>query len=151
MVVAQLAGYGFEPNAKKRKRVLEALFAGMKAEEPFTIAAVFDHVLHDNDSLALSVSRLSKYHTILWQSRCFSIEPNQQDKSVRDRLMCVQSDITTAEDLVFRYEASIAYKLAAAAKAQDQALDATILRQVLGLADVPEETAYCAKLLDRLT
>lgn len=151
MIAAQLVGYGFEPNAKKRRRVLGAVFAGMEAEEPFTMAGVFDHVLHDNDSLALSVSRLAKYQTILWQSRCFSIEPNQQDKSVRDRLMRLQSDIGSAEDLVFRYEASIAYKLAAAARAQDQVLDPSILRQVLGLAEMPEELAYCAELITHST
>lgn len=151
MIAAQLAGYGFEPNAKKRRRVLAALFTGMKSEEPFTMAAVFEDVLHDHDSLALSISRLSKYQTVLWQSRCFSIEPNQQDKSVRDRLMRLQSDIASLEDFVFRYEASIAYKLIAATKAQHQTFDVSILRQVLGLADTQEETAYCVKLIDRST
>lgn len=108
MMAAPLAGYGFELNAKKRRRVLEVLFAGLKAEEPFTMAAVFDNALHDHDSLSLSVSRLSKYQTVLWQSRCFGVEPNQQDKSVRGRLMRLRSDIASLGDFVFRYEASSA-------------------------------------------
>lgn len=146
---AQLRAYGFEPNAKARRQMLSILFDTMKAQEPFTPADVFDRVLHDEGAPALTISRLTKYQTVLWHSRCFNVEPNQQDKPVRDRLMRLQTDIATAADFAFRYEASIAYKLGAAAKTHEQPFDAPQLRQVLGLADTPQELAYCDSLIHR--
>ncbi len=144
---AELPRYAFETDFARRRAVLATLFAAMKAEEPFMLADVFERVLQDTDIPGLSLSKLARYQSILWQSRCFAIEPEQQGKSIRERLMRLAPEIATADDLAVRYERSIVYKLAAAARAAETELDARVLCQALGLPETEEELDYCGTLL----
>ena len=112
-------------------------------------ADVFERTIEENDGLGLTTSRLSKYQTILWHSRSFILEPGEQDAPIRDRLMRLRPDISSVDDLVALYEASIAYKLGAAATAAGEPLAVPTLRVALGLSDTPDDTAYCARLLEK--
>jgi len=144
---AELPAYGFESDPDKRRRVLSMLFDAMKIEEPFALADVFERVLQDSESLGLTTSRLSRYQSILWQSRCFIVESEQQDRPVRQRLMRLQSQIASDEDLISRYESSVVYKLGVAATATGEQLTASLVCRVLGLPETPEAITYCEKLL----
>ena len=145
--VSELPRYAFETDCTRRRAVLATLFAAMKAEEPFILADVFERVLQDTDIPGLSLSKLARYQSILWQSRCFAIEPQQQGKSIRERLMRLAPELATEDDLAARYERSIAYKLGAAAKAAELELDARTLCQALGLPETQEQLDYCGTLL----
>jgi hypothetical protein len=144
---AGLPNYAFDPNAEKRRRILAALFVAMKAHEPFTLADVFERTLQDNESLSLSISRLAKYQMLLWHSRSFLIEANQQDKPLRERLMRLHPAIATEQDMISRYAASVAYKLAAAARSNSEALTAQTLCRILGLTGTSADADYCAMLI----
>lgn len=136
-----MSAYGFESDPDKRRRVLSMLFVAMKVEEPFALEDVFERVLQDSESLGLTTSRLSRYQSILWQSRCFIVEPEQQDRPVRQRLTRLQPQIVSDEDLIVRYESSVVYKLGVAATATGEELTASLVCRVLGLLETPDAIA----------
>ena len=147
---AELSTYAFERNAQKRRRILSALFEAMQEQTPFTLEDVIEQVLQEQASLGLSVSRLAKYQTVLWQSRAFLVEADQQGRPMRERRVRLLPEIASAEDLIARYEASIAYKLATAAKARGEVLETESLCRILGLAGEGPDREHCGQLLARL-
>ncbi|MBL8472322.1 MAG: NYN domain-containing protein [Rhodocyclaceae bacterium] len=144
---ARLGQYAFDADAGQRRKILLALFHTMHEREPFTLAEIFARVVQDSDTRSVTISALAKYQHILWQSRVFVLERDQQDKPVRDRLMRLEPGIRTPEELVRRYEASIAYKLHSAARGGAERLTPEILASVLGLGADPEALEYCAGLM----
>lgn len=146
---AKLNNYAFEPSRERRRQVLRTLFRAIRESEPCSFLQMADRVALLSDSRSLTVSLLSKYQSILWQSRTFSVEPDQQDKPMRERLLRLNSDVRTEIELIQRYESSIAYKLVSAAKASSEKLTADILIAVLGIEESNTAREYCAQLLAR--
>lgn len=147
---AKLGQFAFDRNPASRRGILHRLFNAMKPYEPFTLDEAFERAVQEGDSAPVTVSRLAKYQYVLWQSRSFVIDLNQKDKPLRERLMRMDSDITTADDLVFRYEASIVLKLLSAAKSGGgEVVTAEAVRLVLGLDLTEESDRYCGRLLAR--
>lgn len=145
---AGLPRYRFVQDAKRRHEILAALHNAMIEETPFKLANVFESVLEDCEELQLSTTVLSKYQAILWQSRVFDVEPNQQMVPTRERLMRLVPDIHSAADLAFRYEASVVYKLAGAAEEIGRELTPAVVCGILGLDDLEDGLAYARRLLD---
>ena len=101
--------------------------------------------------LRVTVTVLAKYRTVLYQSRAFVTEPDQENAPQRERLMRLQEDINSAESLVFQYEKSIAYKVADAVDGKDNVVLADFA-EVLGLSrDNADDLAYCQSLLDTVS
>lgn len=121
----------------------------MKRQEPFALSDVFARIVQDADSSAITISRLSKYQYVLWQSRAFVIEDGQQEKRTRERLMRLDLAISSEDDLIARYESSIAYKMLAAARASGESLAPQLLSATLGLHADEASVAYCAGLIER--
>lgn len=145
---ASLARYRFEQDAARRRQIMTALYEAMTEETPFKLANVFESVLDNCEELQLSTTVLSKYQAILWQSRVFEMEANQQTIPTRDRLMRLVPDIESGGDLAFRYEASIVYKLVAAAEELGRELRPDGVCSILGLPDDEEGLAYVSRLLE---
>jgi uncharacterized LabA/DUF88 family protein len=144
---AGLPRYRFVHDAEQRREIIAALYNAMTEKSPFKLANIFDDVLDEWEELQLSTTILSKYQAILWQSRVFEVEPNQQTTPTRERLMRLVSDIRNSDDLAFRYEASIVYKLVAAAEEQGRPLNAGAICEIMGLHDDEPGREYAARLL----
>ena len=69
---------------------------------------------------------------------------------MRERRQRLLPEIASAEDLIARYETSIAYKLATAAKARGEVLETESLCRILGLAGEGPDREHCGQLLARL-
>jgi hypothetical protein len=119
----------------------------MIERSPFKLANIFDRVLDECEELQLSTTVLSKYQAILWQSRVFEVEQNQQTIPTRERLMRLVPEIRSSDDLAFRYEASIVYKLATAAEEMGRSLAPDSICQIMGLSG-EQGLAYAERLLD---
>lgn len=145
---AGLPRYRFVHDAQRRRAIIAALYDAMAEKSPFKLANVFDAVLDECEELQLSTTVLSKYQAILWQSRVFEVEQNQQAIPTRERLMRLVPDIRHSDDLTFRYEASIVYKLATAAEELGRPLTADSVCQIMGLSEDEQGRAYAARLLD---
>ncbi|MBW7885624.1 MAG: NYN domain-containing protein [Caldilineaceae bacterium] len=148
---AGLRNYRFEPDPTIRRQVLQELFETMGTGLPFTPGDVFEKILEEDESLSMSLSLLSKYHAILWQSRIFQLERNQPDRPMRERLMRLDPTVLTADDLIYRYEASITYKLVTAARELGEAITPESLCEIMGLEVNEENCAYCERLITYAT
>lgn len=144
---AGLPRYRFVHDAQRRREIIAALYQAMIERSPFKLANIFDRVLDECEELQLSTTVLSKYQAILWQSRVFEVEQNQQTIPTRERLMRLVPEIRSSDDLAFRYEASIVYKLATAAEEMGRSLTPDSICQIMGLSG-DEGLAYAARLLD---
>ncbi|MDT8304614.1 MAG: NYN domain-containing protein [Anaerolineae bacterium] len=148
---AGLPRYRFVADASRRHEIIAALYNAMVEETPFKLANVFDSVLDDCEELQLSTTVLSKYQAILWQSRVFEVEANQQAIPTRERLMRLVPEVACAQDLAFRYEASIVYKLAAAAEESGHDLAPAAICGILGMEEDDEGLAYASRLLEHVS
>lgn len=146
---AKLSNYSFEPSRERRRHVLRTLFRVIREGEPCSFLQMADRVALLTDSRSLTVSLLSKYQSILWQSRAFSVEPDQQDKPMRERLLRLDLDVHTEIDLIQKYEASIVYKLVSAARTNHEKLTTDVLMAVLGIQESGAAREYCAQLMAR--
>lgn len=145
---AGLPRYRFVQDAQRRREIIAALYKVMAERSPFKLANVFDAVLDECEELQLSTTVLSKYQAILWQSRVFEVEQNQQTTPTRERLMRLVADIRNSDDLAFRYEASIVYKVAAAAEELGRSLTPESICQIMGLSEDEQGLAYARRLLE---
>ncbi|RMG71592.1 MAG: NYN domain-containing protein [Bacteroidetes bacterium] len=147
MQEANLNRYRFNPNSQQRRHIITSLYQTMIREEPFKLVDVFDEILEQEDDLSITTTVLSKYQAVIWQSRAFIIEEDQQDLAIRERLMRLAPPIDSAEALIFRYEASIAYKLSQAAHHLGQSLGPARLARILGITHEADHEAYCQEIL----
>lgn len=145
---ASLRDYRFERSARLRRAILEALFGIMKRREPFSISGVLEQMLEENEQMPISLSILNKYFAVFWQSRILVIGPNQQAMPMRERQLRLDPALQSPEDLTFRYEASITYKLLNAAREMGMRLEAALLADVLGLIQYEDKIGYCEQLLE---
>ena len=166
---AALAKYRFEHDRDCRLRVLRDSFEMMTEAPPFHLDEVIGRLSEEHENLGLQTNSLMKIFYVLYQSRAFAMTRDQENLTLRKRPMRLEPSIQTVADLVFRYEASIAFKLAAAAEKMAVPLTATLLGEILGLqtegwesedvdvaAEAPasegestpeSERAYCERLL----
>jgi hypothetical protein len=69
---------------------------------------------------------------------------------MRERQVRLLPEIASAEDLIARYETSIAYTLATAAKARAEVLEGETLCRAIGLSGEERNRGYFGRLLARL-
>jgi hypothetical protein len=142
-----LRKYRYEVDSEKRRQHLQTYYKVLRDQEPFSLNGVFETMLDDHAELQLSISVLAKCQTMLWQARAFQVDPGQQDLPNRERLMRLDSSIRSTEDLIFRYESSVAYKLMEAGQDMREPIGEALLGEVLGLADSKENREYCTALI----
>ena len=146
--IANLNRYRFEYDPQRRRHIISCLYETMVRAQPFKLVDVFEQIMEEEDDLSITTTVMSKYQAVLWQSRAFVIEDGQQELPIRERRMYLSDQITSADSMVFRYEASIAYKLSQVAIDHDKTLTPSILAQILGISEVDGHEAYCQQLLD---
>ena len=139
--------FKFDQNVERRRQVLTAFFECMKSKNLFTPNDIVGEIIDEYESLKVNISTLSKYFTVLWQSRIFAVEANQKEIGVMNRQMRLSDSIATSDDLIFRYEASIIYKVAAAVKNEEMMIDTRIVCNVLGIENINRCDEYCKKIL----
>ncbi|GAB4423242.1 MAG: hypothetical protein OHK0039_39800 [Bacteroidia bacterium] len=141
--LAGLHKYRYEPRAEQRRHILTALYETMRASEPFTLSRVFDTLLAQPGTADLSMTILSKYQAILYQSRVFVYGDDQQNLPTRERRMSLATDIQDISDFVLKYETSVVYKYLTILAQQHQppASDEDQLL-LLGLDDTPENQVH---------
>ena len=164
-----LAKSKFEPNRKRRLCVLHDSYDAMTAAPPFTLDEVIGRLSSKQIDLGLPSNALIRWYNVLYQSHAFSMTHDQENLTLRTRPMRLEPMIRTAADFVFRFEASIALKVAVSADKMEVTLTAPLLGEILGFrtedwesddldgaaelpADVvgstPEsDRAYCERLL----
>jgi hypothetical protein len=76
------------------------------------------------------------------------VEQNQQAIPTRERLMRLVPDVCKSDDLAFRYEASIVYKLVTAAEELGRQLTPEAVVPIMGLGDDELGREYAARLLN---
>ncbi len=109
--VAGLRRYRYEVNARKRRKILKAMFEAMKGSS-FSQNDVYDQMQNQTDLQDVSATELSKYFLILFQSRVLWTEsPSEEELPVRARKMTLNKTIKSADDLIQVYETSIVYKV----------------------------------------
>lgn len=144
---AHLADYRYEPDAHRRRQILEAIHESMTRRGKFTWEEVTDDILGKNLDFTVSSTALSKYQAILLQARALRVEDDGNAAPLKQRKMTSAPDVRDLNDLIFRYESSIAYKLA------DQVLDAAqpdklaVLLGIDGDANIDRQLEYCRHLL----
>lgn len=145
---AGLVFYRYERDPERRRLILARIHEAMAAQTPFTWEDVEQHVLDElaDAPMPLSVTVLARYRTIIYHSRGFVFEPDQQDRPHRERLLRLREDIDSTDALIRLYEGSIAYKINAAV---DDNLGAETLANVLGLNPEDESALeYCRELIE---
>lgn len=145
---AGLKQYRFDANAERRRLIIRTLFEEMKGPEPFRLADVYEQILETLEDVQISTSVLAKYQNVLWQNRVFHIEADQRSVPTRERLMQLDPDVETPDQLIYRYEAGITYKINAAANELSIPVSAELLADILGLGKDETNLAYCRKLLE---
>lgn len=142
-IESMLRDYRFQPNAGKRRVLLQRMFEAMQAAGTFTQDDIARRVLESDLDSTLSVTAMGKYFAILYQSQAFLILPEQEGVPVRLRRLKLKPRFAAAEDVIRAYEYSIALKVCAIGSG----VDAGQLLAVLGLdPEVEANVAYCADL-----
>ncbi len=141
--------YRFERNAQRRRSVLEAIHRHMLAimteQESFVWSDVADAILEDVQDARLSVTVLSKYHTVLWQSYAFDVLPDQ-NVPVKQRRIRLKRHLLEFDAFCRNYEQSIAYKVL---NKMNEGLTPELLCRVLGLEpETPEDIQYSGEVLE---
>lgn len=147
---ASLRFYRYEVDREKRRSILRRLFEAMSHRQPFAWTEIEDRMLGGTANLdgSLSPTTLSRYRSLLFQSRFFVYEPNQIGVPQRNRLARMPADIRSADDFISTYESGIAYKAMEALDDGKHLLPAD-LAKVLGLpAGDQSSLAYCRALLE---
>jgi hypothetical protein len=136
--------YRYERNADSRRRVLAELHRGMCRRELFSLNHVAQRIAEETHDSKLSSSLLTKYQTVLWQSRSFTLEPDQGAFPLRERMLRLRPDLLDLEIFVANYERSILFK----ARQAEPRLDRSLAARLLGLRmDDPSDLEYCDGLL----
>jgi hypothetical protein len=136
--------YRYERNADSRRRVLAELHRSMCRRELFSLNHVAQRIAEETHDSKLSSSLLTKYQTVLWQSRSFTPEPDQGAFPLRERMLRLRRDLLNLETFVANYERSILFK----ARQVEPALDQSLAARLLGLrTDDPSDLEYCDRLL----
>ena len=139
-----LSTYRYERSAASRRRILAELHRGMCRRELFSLNHVAQRIAEETHDSKLSSSLLTKYQTVLWQSRSFTPEPDQGAFPLRERMLRLRPDLLNLETFVANYECSILFKARQAEPGLDRPLAATLL----GLSmDDPSDLEYCDRLL----
>lgn len=140
-----LKRYRFEKQARRRRRILEAMFARME-EGSFSQNDMYETVSSDSALQNLSATELSKYFLILFQSRVLRIDKSDEDLPTRARRMTLVNTIKSSKDLIERYELSIVYKVLDSGKSAD--LSAKEVLSLLGLNE-KSDAAYASSILKK--
>lgn len=148
LATSKIYSYRFESDMGKRRAIINAFYEVLSREEPFKLGKVYDSIIEDYEHLQLTVSILSKYYSIFWQSKIFTVDPDQQELLGRERLTRLMPEVADADDLVRVYEQAITYKLAEAARQANKAVEVAFLRDLLGLEDSVDNVTYCQQLID---
>lgn len=140
-----LKRYRFEKQAKRRRKILDAMFSRMR-EGKFSQNDLYDSLQGDPSLQNLSATELSKYFLILFQSRVLSTDKSDEDLPTRARKMTLSNFIKTSKDLIERYELSIVYKVLESTNGA-----APTSREILSLLGLNEKSdaAYASRMLKK--
>lgn len=141
---AKLRRYRYERDPGRRRRIVKAMYGAM-LDEPFSQVDIFDRVQVIMESEDLSNTELSKYFMILFQSRVFMIEKDQEDLPARARKMTLNKQIRSDDDLVKRYETSVVYKVLDEAT-EGPKIKSRDLQLLLGLDDSRDSQRYVSDI-----
>jgi len=147
--VANLKFYRFAQDPVFRRQILGQLFEVMRETQPFTWEDIQRRMLDETteSDVPLSATVLSRYRTMLFQSRAFQFKDDQHGVAQRKRRTWLNPELQNQKDLVRLYEANVAYKIAQALADQGQ-LTPEVLAGVLGLGvSSEEELEYCRTLI----
>ncbi|MGA7980087.1 MAG: NYN domain-containing protein [Chromatiaceae bacterium] len=136
--------YRYERNAASRRRILAELHRGMCRREVFSLNHVAKRIAEETHDSKLSSALLTNYQTVLWQSKSFTLEPDQGAFPLRERILRLRPDLLDPDTFVASYERSILYK----ARQAEPGLDRSLAARLLGLrTDDPSDLEYCHRLL----
>jgi hypothetical protein len=116
----------------------------MCRRELFSLNHVAQRIAEETHDSKLSSALLTKYQTVLLQSKSFTLEPDQGAVPLRERMLRLRSDLLDLDAFVANYERSILYK----ARQVESDLDRSLAVSLLGLrTDDPSDLEYCERLL----
>ncbi len=142
-----LHDYRFERNARRRHNILKLLHAVMMRRGTFTWREITEEVLESTDAsdLNLSVTSLSKYFTMFWQSYVFLVLPDQEGIALKDRKLQLKPEYQKTAEFIWRYEVSAVFKVVSKSPRPVTAKSVALL---LGYKrDEEKSLARCAKIL----
>jgi hypothetical protein len=138
--------YRYERNTLGRRRILAELHRGMCRRELFSLDQVAQRIAEETHDSKLSSALLTKYQTVLWQSKSFVLEPDQGVFPLRKRMLRLRlrPELLDLDAFVANYERSILYK----ARQAESDLDRSLAVRLLGLrTEEPSDREYCERLL----
>ncbi|WP_295882163.1 NYN domain-containing protein [uncultured Thiohalocapsa sp.] len=140
-----LRDYRYEVDPGRRRQILREIYRSAKAQPTFTRTQLVQLVAEASNDRTLSAAILTKYYTVLWQSRVFNIHPDQDHLPHKDRSMSFVPEIDSLSALVTFYERSVVYK----ARTARPDLDVAKTVELLGLAPQDADAvAYAQALLE---
>jgi hypothetical protein len=139
-----LSTYRFERSASHRREILGELHRAMCRSESFSFNEVAQRVAEETHDSKLSSSLLAKYQTVLWQSKSFIPEPDQGERTLRERQRRLRPELSERRAFIANYEHSILYKV----RQVEPKLERSVAAGLLGLrTDKASDLAYCDALL----
>jgi uncharacterized LabA/DUF88 family protein len=140
---AKLHEYRYEPQAGRRRMMLDTLYRILARSPTFTRAEISSALTTE---LGLTGTTCNKTWTVLVQARCIEAASGE-DEAGRQKMRLTPA-ITGAADLTAGYEGSIVYKLLTAARDAGVKVSAREMCEALGLPpDDTDEHAYVEHLV----
>jgi hypothetical protein len=147
--LANLRFYKFDQDASRRREMLRRLYDLLIRDQPFRWDEVQQQMLAENGERddSLTVTALTRVRTIVFQSRGFIFDSSGEEFFQKERPMSLSTDIDSPDSFIKNYEASIVYKLRAAA-GESRELSGKDVADALGVNWEDESSrAYCIELL----
>ncbi len=159
MTHARLSQFRFEPDASRRRAILELIHRELCATDTFTWEDVGEHSTEARERLGVSATMLSKYQTVLYHAGVFrfveddpaSAEPPPERDAgvpVRQRRALLVTDYRNLDDFTRAYEEAMVNK---AVRRLGRPISTDEVRLLLGF--VEEEASnrweYCGELAAR--
>ncbi|MEJ2209761.1 MAG: NYN domain-containing protein [Anaerolineae bacterium] len=135
--------YRFEQNVQRRRKILEHIHRPMVGKESFAWQDLCEEILETVQDVNLSITVLSRYHSVLWQSYSFDVLPGQ-DVPVKQKRVRLKEPLHELAAICRHYEESIAYKVVTKV---NRRVRPEVLCDLLGLAQNDASTEYCEGIL----
>jgi hypothetical protein len=147
--LANLRFYKFDQDASRRREMLRRLYDLLIRDQPFRWDEVQQQMLAENGERddSLTVTALTRVRTIVFQSRGFIFDSSGEEFPQKERPMRLSAEIDSPDSFIKKYEASIVYKLRAAA-GESRELSGKDVADALGVNWEDESSrTYCIELL----
>jgi uncharacterized protein (TIGR00288 family) len=135
--------YRFEQNAERRRKILEHIHRPMAGKDSFAWQDLSEEILETVQDVNLSITVLSRYHSVLWQSYSFDVLPGQE-VPVKQKRVRLKEPLRDPAAFYRHYEESIAYKVVTKA---NRSIRPEVLCDLLGLEQEDGNLEYCEGIL----